>query len=199
MKIILLILVAAAAATAGSIRLDRPVSVPNTDATLSYDDGTAYWINWSGLYKGVWFHLADFGINSWTTTQSELWFYHHSYYPWDTGSFYCELLSGDGLGPVTDIDQTSLTALHYAPCYASYDSSIPLSSDFWIVANSELSSGGWPSLLGDGSPRTPPRSFTSSEFIVWTPWTNGDFLVRSGWNVALDSETWGAIKTLYTP
>lgn len=198
MKIVLLMLSVAVAATAGDIRLERPVIVPNTDATLSYDDGTAYWISWNGLYRGVWFHLADFEMGSWTASRSELWFYHHSYYPWDTASFYCELCSGNGLGPVTDIDQTSITALHYAASYANYDSTIPIVSDFWIVVNTELSSGGWPSLLGDGSAAI-ERSFSSSDFIVWDPWELGDYMIRSVWDLALESETWGSIKALYTP
>jgi hypothetical protein len=28
---------------------------------LRYDDGTACWLTWAGLFRGVWFDVEDFG------------------------------------------------------------------------------------------------------------------------------------------
>lgn len=171
--------------------LDRPLPVPGTDELYQYDDGTAYWISWAGLYRSVWFNTLDFG--PWSDVylnNLEFWFYHHASYPWDTASFYAELYNGDAAAPVTQLDQTSIMAVHYAPCYANYGSPIMTGQNFWSVENTEMSSGGWPSILGDNSPNPVDHSFYSDDFIVWIPWVPG--------GIGLEQETWASVKALYS-
>lgn len=45
---------------AGSIMLDRPIPIPSMDEPFQYDDGTANWLTWVGLYRGVWFNTRGF-------------------------------------------------------------------------------------------------------------------------------------------
>ncbi len=184
---------------AGSVLLDQPLYVPGADAEqeLSYDDNTAYWLSWSGLYRGVWFHPEDFGFSGWVATHSELWFYHHSSYPWDTSSFYSLLYDGGSSGPAMLFDQTSVTALHYAPCMVTLTPSVYFNDDFWVLMSSEMSSGGWPSILEDYSAGATDHSFQSDDFSAWEPSPHGDYFIRSVWYNGLGSETWGAIKTLF--
>ena len=206
MKILLcLLLVGTLSASAGNYRLERPLSIGySDDDILQYDDGSSYWLTWSGTYRGTWFVLEDFPYPyPWHTTSSELWFYHHSSYPWDTSSFYCELWNGGYVGPGTQLDQESVTAIHYAPCYAYHDC-ILCEDEFWVFANTEMSSGGWPSVLGDNTPgwTGTSHSYFSDDFVVWEPWlTQGpisnDFIIRSRYNAGLEPATWGSIKTLF--
>ncbi len=204
MKRVLFVLAAlAAAAFAGNLLLDRPLYIPASDDLLQYDDGTANWLTWGGLYRGAWFNIADFGLSGgWSTTQSQFWFFHHSSYPWDVSSFYGELYNGDQAGPVTQLDQTSVTATHYQPVYANYSPAITTEANFWVLINTELSAGGWPAVLGDNTPQTADHSFFSDDFIVWEPWiiggsTANDYFIRSTGTGALESATWGSIKALY--
>ncbi len=195
----------ASTASADGLRLDRPVTVDSPDLVLQYDDGSAYWLTWTGLYKGVWFNIDDFGQGlMWVAEQSQLWFYHHPSYSWDTSSFYCELYNGDQSGPVpvSLMDQTSMAAIHYQPVYTYHWPAPQCGPDFWIVVNSEMSSGGWPSLLSDGSTRPVAHSFHSDDFEVWEPWLSAtqkcDYMIRStGWQTALESATWGSIKAIF--
>jgi hypothetical protein len=199
------LLAAGVAASTGSFRLEAPVIVGGTDEILSYDDGTANWLTWGGLYRGVWFDTADFG-GSWPFPAGylEFWFYHHASYPWDTASFYAELWNGDANGPAEQLDQTSMVATHYAPVHANYSPVIWTDPDFWGLVNTSMSSGGWPAILGDNTPQTPSHSFYSDDFIIWEPWiiggaaTANDYFVRaSSGPGALETETWGSIKGLY--
>jgi hypothetical protein len=194
---------------AGNAPLDRPLPTPAVYDWIQYDDGTAVWLTWSGLYREVWFNIQDFspGLPYTHVYGLEFWFFHHDSYPWDVSSFYGELYGCDEWYPVTQFSQTSITAIHYAPCYASYDP--PISSDgigFCAVVNTEISGGGWPSLLGDNTPNPVDHSFYSDDFIVWQPWVMGgatanDLFIRAdaytGWPPGLDQLTWGAIKTLF--
>jgi hypothetical protein len=50
---LLVFLTTGAMAVVGSIRLETPVIVGGTDQILQYDDGTAAWLTWGGLYRGV--------------------------------------------------------------------------------------------------------------------------------------------------
>jgi hypothetical protein len=193
---------------AGEVRLDRPLPVASRDYVMQYDDGTAYWSVFAGSYRGVWFDSDDFygsGTADLLVNYLEFWFYHSSSYPWDTALFYAELWNGDNGGPVTQLDQTSVAAAHYAPCIADYPSVIWAEADIWALENaSVMSAGGWPSILGDNTPQSASHSFYSDVF-VWQPWivggdTANDFFIRAGaappgW--ALDEATWGAIKTLF--
>lgn len=200
MKRVLFVLgfVAAAAFAANSLQLDRPLYIPGTDDEMSYDDGTAHWLTWGGLYRGTWFNTDDFfsGGTTWEADNSEFWFYHHASYPWDTSSFYGELYNGDSSTPVTLLNQTMVTAPHYSPCYANYATPIVCEANFWILINTEMSAGGWPAVLGDNT-YTTDHSFFSDDFIVWEPWGMGDYFIRTTGTPALSSGTWGAIKGLY--
>lgn len=180
------------ALVSGQFRLDTPVYVGESDDQLSYDDGTANWLVWGGLYRGVWFNLADFGASpQWYADNTEFWFYHHQTYPWDTPAFYAEIYNGDVSGPATQLVQTSVTAAHYAAVYANYPSPVVCDGQFWVIVDTEMSSGGWPSLLGDNTPHPiiGDHSFYSDDFIVWEPWVPG--------NTGLDRTTWAEVKTLF--
>ena len=187
-------------AVAGQISVDPdPVAERNSD-WLVYDDGTASWLTWGGMYRGVWFNVDDFfpGAAGASIYQSEFWFYHHSSYPWDTSDVYLEIWNGDNMGPVTQLDQTMVTAVHYAPVYATYTPPLAAEQEFWALANTEMSAGGWPSTLGDGTPGT--HSYSSDDFIIWEPWgVMGDFFVRIYVEpvMSLDNSTWGGLKTIF--
>ena len=200
MKRVVLVLgaLAVAAFAANNVQLDRPLYIPGNDAQLSYDDGSANWLTWGGLYRGVWFNVTDFGTTgTWESDNTEYWFYHHSSYPWDTASFYGEIYNGDVSTPATLLDQTSVTATHYAAVYANYSSPVITEEQFWVLINTEMSGGGWPSVLGDPTYSGTDHSFFSDDFIVWEPWGMGDYFIRTTGEFALNSETWGAIKALY--
>lgn len=185
-KLLLIIL------ASGQARLDTPLHVGGTDDMMQYDDGTACWLVWSGLYRGTWFNMDDFGISSWHCVQSEYWFYHHASYPWDVSAFYGEVWNSDEYGPVIQLDQTSLTATHYSPVHVSFSSpGLECRKNVWILVNSEFSAGGWPSLIGDATPNWTgtAHSFFSDDMVEWTPWVPGF--------TGLNRSTWGSIKTLY--
>ncbi|MCD4707434.1 MAG: hypothetical protein K8S62_06825 [Candidatus Sabulitectum sp.] len=177
-----------------------------TDADwLRYDDGTPAWITWEGAYRGVWFNLEDFtpGLSEIEIEEAELWFYHQSVITgWDTSSFYFEIWNG-ALAPAALLDQTTVTALHYAPAFVFYPTSILAENNFWCITNTALSSGGWPSNLSDGiSPGVIYHSFHSDDFIDWEPWDmNGAcnyFVAIRGWPPdGLNALTWGALKTTF--
>lgn len=204
MRRVLFVLAAlVAVVSASNLRLERPLYIGSTDEKIQYDDGSAYWLTWGGLYRGTWYSSDDFAPGaSFSAQNMELWFYHHASYPWDTGSFYAELYTGDAAGPVTQLNQTSVTAAHYAPCYANYSSPIDCGTNWWGLINTEMSAGGWPSVLGDNTPNSVDHSFFSDDFVVWEPWiisgsTANDYFVRFNGEFGLESETWGAIKGLY--
>jgi len=189
-----------------SVNLD-PVS--NDGDWLQYDDGSPMWITWGGTYRGVWFNILDFipGMNNGTLEQSRLWFYHHASYPWDTSDVYVEVWNGDAMGPVTQVDQTMITAIHYAPVYVAYTvlptPVCPVEQNFWLLVNTEMSAGGWPATLGDGNtPGTIFHSFFSDDFIVWEPWDiNGacNYFMAVNWTfiTAFDNTTWGSLKATF--
>jgi hypothetical protein len=171
---------------AGSIMLDHPIPIPSIDDLFQYDDGTANWLTWVGLYRGVWFNTQDFvpGAGGAGLGGLEFWFFHHSSYPWDISSFSAELWNGRSSGPADLLEQTSVTAVHYAPCYADYSPTVWCERNFWGLVNSHMSSGGWPALLGDNTPNPASHSFFSDDFIVWEPWiiggaTANDYFIRA--------------------
>jgi hypothetical protein len=207
MKMSFVIVIAAAAAlSAGSVQLDRPLPIGGTDDLFQYDDGTANWLTWGGLYRGVWFNLDDFspGAPGANLIWLEFWFFHHASYPWDVSSFYAELYDGDAAAPTTQLDQTSVTAIHYSPVHATYFPPITVEQNFWGIVNTGMSAGGWPSILGDNTPNPASHSFFSDDFIVWEPWiisgaTANDYFLRACENYfpGLNESTWGSIKTLF--
>lgn len=141
---------------AGDIQLGSPLPIsisPGPDWTYAYDDCTACWMTWSGTSRGVWFEATDFGWTSLTVDHLEFWFSHDAGYPWDTSSFYADLYDGGPSGPDSLLVRTRLTASQYSPVFADYGPSGQIEvTSWWVVENTELSSGGWPSLLGDGTP-----------------------------------------------
>jgi hypothetical protein len=187
-------------------RADESVNVPGRVDVLQYDDGTAVWFTWGGLYRGVWFNAADFGAMPGVSIgQLEYWFYHSTIYSWDTSSFLAEIWGGQSWGPNDELAQTSVMALHNTATFVTYASPIWCGSSCWVLENTTLSDGGWPSLWGDGTAHSVSHSFTSDDFEVWEPWivgapyqTASDFLIRAyGGGTALGRQTWGSIKTLF--
>jgi len=190
----------------GNSPLGRPLPVPGSDDLYQYDDGTAFWTTWAGLNRGTWFHMDDFypGAGGFDLAQLEFWFFNGAGgMAWDTPFFLAEVWNGGSGGPETQLDQTSVTAIHYAPCYSTYPSPLQTDPDFWSLINTEMSSGGWPSVLGDNTPQAVNHSFFSDEFLVWEPWiiqgpTANDFMIRaSGEFSLLEESTWGSIKALF--
>jgi hypothetical protein len=199
----ILAILAVVAAGGGDYHLDRPILCTSTDDVLQYDDGTANWLTWSGLYRGVWWDLDDFipGLPGCGVCEIEYWFFHHASYPWDTASFYAELYNGAPEAPTTLEFSESVTAVHYQPCHAEPDD-VWVYNNFWTLVNTEMSSGGWPALLGDNTPQTVSHSFFSDDFIVWEPWviqgpTANDLFIRATPGMALLPCTWGGIKALF--
>ncbi|MDM7992544.1 MAG: hypothetical protein QUS11_04465 [Candidatus Fermentibacter sp.] len=95
-------------------------------------------------------------------------------------------------------DQSTVTASHYAPVLVDYPAPVSCGNDFWIVVHTGMSAGGWPSLLGDGTPGAEFHSYFSSDGTLWQSWGEGDFIIRShGGTAGLETETWGSIKALF--
>ena len=168
---------------------------------LTYCSGTPGWITWGGTYRGTWFHLEDFypGVSETALSASEFWFYHHSSYPWDSSDAYIELWNGDENGPVLQLSQDILTAVHFAPVYVYHEPPVEVPGDFWVLVNTEMSAGGWPSLLGDNSAQPVSHSFFSDDFIVWEPWFFGrNYFIAVLADVdAISTTSWGCLKTLF--
>ncbi|MDM7992538.1 MAG: hypothetical protein QUS11_04435 [Candidatus Fermentibacter sp.] len=83
--------------------------------------------------------------------------------------------------------------------YANYASSVICEGQFWVVDNNTMSSGGWPSIILDGSTPVAFHSFCDVQGR-WIPWEAGDLFIRTnGWpeGFGLVSATWAGIKTLF--
>jgi len=194
---------------AGNIRIPEAGGwTPPVDG-MTYFDGTPWWLSWDGLYRGTWFNAAEFyGYpTSYYIQESEMWFYHHSSYPWDTSEVWFHVYNGDQMAPVDELDQTQTTAAHCSAVEVVYDPGISCEQNFWVIANTEMSGGGWPSLIGDNTANYwgEDHSFYSEDFIVWEPWViqgpvSNDYWMATEpepWNPGFQSATWGAVKTLY--
>ncbi len=198
MKLLVAVLaVLSLSAFAGQTSVDLdPVQRTEGD-WFRYDDGTPHWFTWEGKYRGVWFNTEDFipGMGGFTVTRSEFWFYHHSSYPWDTSDVYIEIWNGDAMAPVTQLDQTTVTAAHYAPVYVVYPTPIETEANFWALTNTEMSAGGWPTSISDEFPFG--HSFHSDDNIIWEPWT-GDYFIAVIYDLgALSGTTWGSLKAAF--
>jgi hypothetical protein len=193
----------------GMLRLEPPVPCSSTDDLLQYDDGLATWLTWGGLYRGVLFDLADFYEpvpGGFYVENVEFWFYHHSAYPWDTSDFYGEIWDGDAAEPGLLDAQAVLQASHYSA--VNWSVTPPCSTAgqyFWVILNTSMSSGGWPALLGDGTPSTTgaSHSFYSDDLMLWEPWIvsgdmASDYLIRVEGEPmdasVLETMTWGLVK-----
>jgi len=172
-----------------------------------YDDGTPQWTTWDGTYRGVWFNLYDF-VPGWMTCkicEVELWFYHHMLYPWDTSEFSMEVWNGDSTGPETFLFDSTTTAIHYAPVNITISQGVIAESNFWCFENTELSTGGWPSILADkGSSDSIYHSFFSDSLaIAWQPFDRAgpsDFFVAIYADLLvanLQRTTWAQLKTVF--
>jgi hypothetical protein len=194
-----------AVAGPGQARLDVPGYTGATTDTevLQYDNGTFHWLTWGGMYRGTWFDTNDFvpDNNGFYLEMMEWWFFQHVSYPWDTNAFYAEIWTGDVNGPLILLDQQLVTAIHATPVYTYYDPPLWIEDYFWAVVNTEMSSGGWPSILGDYSmPGDAGHSFFTDDFIVWEPWGEmGEYLIRAHgtFSMTLNSTTWGSVKALF--
>lgn len=197
-KLFLVILtVLSLTAFAGQIPVDLdPVQRAEGD-WLRYDSGTPKWFSWDGAYRGVWFNTEDFvpGMGGVDIGESEFWFFHDASYPWDTSDVYIEIWNGDAMAPVTQLDQTMLTAVHYAPVYAMYSTPVWVEANFWAIANTGMSAGGWPASLGDEFPTG--HSFYSDDNIIWEPWIGDYFTAVVTCMGALSGTTWGSLKAAF--
>lgn len=188
---------------AGSMSVDiMPIEgSPPAQEYLQYDDGTPEQVFWWGIGRGVWFNTDDFvpGMSGFLLDFTEYWFYHHSSYPWDTCDFYAEVWNGDYITPSECLNSTLTTAVHFGPTFVYYDPPLDAESNFWAIENTCMSSGGWPSILGDDTPPTVNHSYYTDDFFVWEPWNNGDYLIRCGGEFSSDLEnyTWAGIKATF--
>ena len=202
-KSLAVLLMACVSLLAGNIVVDLPGGSGGTDDELTYFNGTPHWLTWHGMYRGTWFNIDDFlpGSTGYTMNSVEYWFYEHSSYPWDTDQFYSEVWNGDQTetGPQVLVVQDVVTASHYAPCYHVIIPEILTEQHFWCLANTEMSTGGWPSILSDNSmPGDAGHSFYSDDMIVWESWGEyGEYFIVAEWWDSIESTTWGSLKALF--
>ena len=184
---------------AGNIVVDLPGASVGTNFDLTYFNGSPHWLTWGGMYRGTWFNTEDFmpGSDCFPVDIAEYWFYEHASYPWDTDQFYSEVWDGEQTGPEVLLAQAVVTALHYAPCY--HEAGVLADKHFWCLVNTEMSAGGWPSILGDYSmPGDAGHSFFSDDLIVWEPWGEmGEYYIVAIWELSLEATTWGSLKALF--
>ncbi len=191
---------------AASAQIDDPTPISHDYEWLTYDDGTPNWVSWIGTYKGVWFNIQDFipGSYSWEVGTAELWFYHHSEFPWDTSDVMVEIWNGDANGPTEQLGQQNATALHYAPIFIVFNPVLETGQNFWCITNTEASTGGWPSTLTDDSQGVNSHSFFSDDLIIWEPWKvqgwSCNYFIRLNdqpLGTGLSRTTWGSLKTTF--
>lgn len=197
MKKLLISIIIVAAGSASGIS-DMVTEGP--DGTwLTYNNGTAIWFTWEGGYRCVWFDAQDFipGAGEGFVEQTEFWFYHSGNHPWDTSNFYAEIWSGNLGGPINQLDQTMGTAVHYAPMYIVYADPVPVDQTFWVIDNSGMSAGGWPSILADDQTEI-NHSWLYGE-SGWEEFVWGEYFVAVDWSPgsSLDRITWGMLKSVF--
>lgn len=208
---IIFLLVALASADVQMENLSSPIP-PSTSKGdwLCYDNGTPQWLCWEHQYRGVWFNMEDFvpGGNM-ELELTEMWFFHHTSYPWDTAETYIEFWNGTSSGPADFIERFSVTAEHMAPVTLDHSPDwMIVENQFWIIQNTELSSGGWPSILGDDGGCPVAHSMVSDNMSLWEPFTGLDgthselFIRTLGeypWahGADLTPQSWGALKTVF--
>ena len=187
---------------AGNVRVDLPGGSGGTDDQLTYFNGSPQWVSWDGVYRGTWFNTEDFvaGSPGFGVIDVEYWFYESpNADPWDTDNFYSEVWNGGQSGPQVRLAQSIATASHYAPCFHCFDPSLGVEQNFWALINTEMSVGGWPSILGDDStPGDAGHSFYL-DGVALEIWELGEYYIGvSGWpNYSLGAITWGSLKALY--
>lgn len=172
---------------------------------ITYTVESPVCICWEGIFRGTWYNIDDFypGSDGWQIEQIAIWFDHSVSYPWDVSQLYAEIWTGDQSGPVSQFSQELTTAIDGGPTIVSYPSSLVPGRDFWVIINTEFSSGGWPSNLGDTeSPMTESHSFNSDDFVNWEPWLlEGDVsnytIYVDVFSLACEPLTWAALKTVF--
>jgi hypothetical protein len=203
-KAIAILVVLSLAASAGTmIAAEVATSSHQVDSDwLRYDDGTKHWYCWPGKYRGVWFNVHDFnsGATGFTLEKTEVWFGHHSERPWDTSDVYIEIWNGDSSAPGTQLKQTKVVAQHGTPMVLDY--TLTTEQNFWVLVNTELSAGQWPSSYSDNTkPTGSGHSYFSADLVVWEPWSTvaGDFIMAAygEFVLALDNTTWGSLKATF--
>jgi len=198
---ILVLLVTITFSFAETIRANPIHAGSNTDSEyLQYDNGSVGWLTWTGMYRGVWFNTDDFvpGQIGFDLDFSEYWMYHHSDRLWDTSDFYAEIWNGGNMGPTELLDRTLVTASHFTGIIVYYPQLIT-ETDFWVLENTMLSSGGWPSIIGDHGPPGTGHSFSSDDFVAWESWLLSDIFIRCGgeFPTSLENSTWGSLKSVF--
>jgi hypothetical protein len=147
----------------------------------------------------VWFHLDDFDPDAtgYSISGIEFWFGNPSEPVPVMVALYDGLFGGDLLA------QESMMS---SQATWEFDPPIEAGMDWSVVVDTELSPGGWPAILGDGTPNTQygSHSFYSDDFVVWEPWIiqgpdANDYLIRTFGEplLGLDGRTWGDIKVLF--
>ena len=208
-NVIAILAVLSLAAFAGQIAVN-PGTIQGTDGdVLSYDNGSPHWVlSGGGFYKGTWFNVEDFipnGIGA-TLNNAEFWFYHHTNSPWDTSDIYLEVWNGDPMAVGAQLNQTMVTALHYAPVFIDFTADpLEVEANFWLISNTELSAEGIPSTLSDWAGAEIPHSFVSEDLIIWEPYPIGglnvNFFIRTDADIivdeAFDNTTWGSLKATF--
>ncbi len=209
---ILFLVFAAVSADVQTHGLSSPViSSPKGD-WAHYDNGTPSWLCYEQQYRGVWFNLQDFipGISDGMELENtEVWFYHDTSYPWDTAETYIEFWNGTSSGPTEFIEQHTVTAQHYTPTSIDHSPDwVVIDAQFWVIQNTELSLGGWPSLLGDDSDNPIAHSMVSDNMSLWEPFTGLDgtgseFFISTypeyPWahGADLTPHSWGSLKVIF--
>ena len=165
---------------------------------LSYHDSIPQGATWTGMYRGTWFHVEDFvpGTSEFLVEWVDLWFHQYASNPWDTNQFFVELWNGDGTGPVEFLAREQATALlQPAVTRVYFDPPVETGPDFWCLLNTELSAGGWPSVLFDDTPSG--HSFYSG-ILSWEQQFQGDYFFSVGNDTeALKHTSWGGLKVIF--
>lgn len=175
-----------------------------TDDILQYDDGTAEWFSFEGIYRGTWFHLDDFytieGASRFVLNYAEIWFFHVYSQPWDTSDFICEITDGTPDVPGTVFDHQNSIASHLNPSMIYPFAPCTTSADFTVTELPVFSTYGAPSVASDLSPTTVGRSFSvvsPGNIDIW----QFDYLIRvNGYPVPpveLSRVSWAFLKTTF--
>lgn len=168
------------------------------DAGLAYHDGTPAWLSWGGTYRGTWFDIEDFipGSSGFTVEWVDIWFFESPFFPWDSDQATVELWNGNQSGPVEFLASQPLTAQPEGTTRVYFDPPVETGPDFWSIINTEQSSGGYPSLLSDGSPGE--HSYFSDDYLIWEQYNQGEYFISVGNSCeSLCRLSWGSLKTVF--
>jgi len=173
-----------------------------TDDLLQYDDGLAGWFSFEGEYRGTWFNLDDFYLDSdasgFIVNYAEVWFFHVMSNPWDVSDYIGQITDGTPDSPGTVFFNEFKTAQNLSPNYFVPTVPCTTSTNFTVTAIT-LSGSGAPSMASDISPSPDPRSFYVDSGIL-TFWME-DYLIRvNGYPTPplnLSRTTWASLKAIF--